>query len=176
MKTPDLKFNKNCIKGFESTDMGEYGELMFDECVKRNAKNILEIGVANGVSTRILLEACKQTGGRLTSVDVNAKCKLAVKDPNWTFIHENSAFVLYDEAVDVLVIDSSHYYTETLVELTRFMMLVNPGGIVFLHDFGLTGVYRAVVEYMIKFNEWSLRMVNTNTKTPHQALGVMERR
>ena len=52
---------------------------------KKNV-NILEFGVRKGISTKIFLDICKNSGSKLYSVDVDDYSNL-FNDPNWTFIH-----------------------------------------------------------------------------------------
>lgn len=66
-------------------------------------KNIVELGVRTGNSTLVLLEAARQIGGRVLSVDVEpclearervAKARLA---DHWKFVHGNDLEVADSE-------------------------------------------------------------------------------
>ncbi len=100
---------------------------------KLDAQHVIELGVRSGVSTIAFLWALSATGGRLTSVDVNPAPHFDA--PNWTFIQgDDLAVAVQLDRADIVFIDTSHYYLHTLAELERYVLLVNPGGRIVLHD------------------------------------------
>jgi len=104
----------------------------------KDCKNVLELGVRHGISTKVLLLALRKTGGHLTSVDIN-ECletqygiaKVGLQHW-WTFINENDLDVKWDKPIDMLFIDTSHTYHQTLAELEKYSPFVT--GTIFLHD------------------------------------------
>ena len=100
------------------------------------AQHVLELGTRTGVSTIAWLHALEGTGGRLTSVDIDARPEIG-EWPHWTFIQgddtDPAVFGALDPA-DIVFIDTSHLYEHTVQELHLYRWLVKPGGLMVLHD------------------------------------------
>jgi predicted O-methyltransferase YrrM len=101
---------------------------------------IIELGVRGGNSTAALLAGIGHGGGELWSVDIAepevpahwrglARWHLLVADDQ-----SPEAVAFCPEAVDLLFIDTSHFYGHTLAELRLYVPKVVPGGVVLLHD------------------------------------------
>ena len=103
---------------------------------RTNAQHVIELGTRTGVSTIAWLYGLEQTGGRLTSIDIDAKP--AIDDhPAWTFIQGDDldpAIVSKLDRADIVFIDTSHLYEQTVHELNLYRWLVKPGGLMVLHD------------------------------------------
>jgi cephalosporin hydroxylase len=101
-----------------------------------NAQHVIELGTRTGVSTIAWLYSLEQTGGRLTSVDIDEKPAIGEFD-HWTFIQgsdlDPDVISQLDEA-DIVFIDTSHLYEHTVQELAMYRFLVKPGGLIVLHD------------------------------------------
>lgn len=105
------------------------------------SRSILELGVRGGVSTSALLAGLEQSGrGHLWSVDTRKPCI-----PLWW--HGSGAWTLtigddldprvakaQPEKIDMLFIDTDHFYEHTLAELRLYVPRVNAGGMVCCHD------------------------------------------
>jgi len=100
------------------------------------AKHVIELGTRTGVSTVAWLYGLEQTGGRLTSVDLDAKPNIG-DWPHWTFIQGDDvdpAVVSQLEPADIVFVDTSHLLEHTRKELATYRWLVKPGGVICLHD------------------------------------------
>lgn len=100
-----------------------------------NAQHVIELGTRSGVSTVAFLHALEQTGGRLTSVDIDPGPDL--ESDRWQFIQGDDldpAIVSTLEPADIVFIDTSHLYEQTVAELNVYRWLVKPGGRIVLHD------------------------------------------
>jgi hypothetical protein len=116
---------------------------------------VLELGVRGGSSTAAFLAAAED--GRVAhvwSVDVNDCGGIwAHGHESWTFIQSDSLdkrkilAAGAPQTVETLFIDTSHTYPHTLRELETWGPLVNPGGVIFLHDAYEEPVERSVREY-----------------------------
>lgn len=109
----------------------------FVELVKAtNAQHVVELGTRSGVSTIAWLYGLESTGGRLTSVDIDERPPIG-EWPNWSFIQgddlDPEVFGNLPEA-DIVFIDTSHLYDQTLKELNLYRWLVKPGGLIVCHD------------------------------------------
>lgn len=103
---------------------------------ERNAQHVVELGTRTGVSTIAWLYALEQTGGRLTSVDLDGKPPIG-DHPHWTFIQGDDmdpAISSSLEPCDILFLDTSHHFGHTLRELHTYRWLVKPGGLIVCHD------------------------------------------
>jgi hypothetical protein len=102
------------------------------------ARQLLEIGVCRGGSTRALLAAADATDGRLISID-SADCLAAIppeRRARWTFLcgESHAVLPLLKGPIDFALIDSDHFYESTLNELREMERLMAPGGLVVLDD------------------------------------------
>ena len=122
----------------------------YDLAVKIKAQKILELGVGTyGVSTYAWIHACHETGGKVTSVDIEEK-KHLFNDPCWEFIKSDDMALNPLELsppYDIVFIDTSHTYDHTLAELKRFSPMVRPGGYLIMHDIDYPPVYEALIEF-----------------------------
>jgi predicted O-methyltransferase YrrM len=101
-----------------------------------DAQHVLELGSRSGVSTIAWLHALQRTGGRLTSVDLDAAPAIGAHD-NWTHVQGDDtdpALVAALDPADIVFIDTSHLYDHTVQELAIYRWLVRPGGVICLHD------------------------------------------
>ena len=141
----------------------------------RPGVRVLELGVRSGNSTAAFLAAADQHGGRVVSVDINTptvppefwQCGL------WRFVKGDDLTLtgLVDEPVDVLFIDTSHHYGQTLAELRRFHTEVALDGCIILHDTELKNpegapasdpdfpVAAAIEDFVAEFAEWDAEFV-----------------
>lgn len=101
-----------------------------------NAQHVIELGTRTGVSTIAWLYALEQTGGRLTSIDIDERPDIGEWD-HWTFIQGDDldpAVISTLDPADIVFIDTSHLYEHTRAELNIYRHLVRPGGVIVCHD------------------------------------------
>lgn len=101
-----------------------------------NAQHVIELGTRTGVSTVAFLHALASTGGRLTSIDIDPAPPIGVHD-RWTFIQGDDCdpkVIATLAPADVVFIDTSHLYEQTVRELNLYRWLVKPGGYIACHD------------------------------------------
>lgn len=151
--------------------------------VSLKARNVLELGVRNGDTTRPIIEACKLVGATLTSVDVSPT-PFTSDYPEWKFIESDA--IKYLESVpagvhwDLVYIDDWHSYPHVKRELELLDAHVSPRSLIVLHDlmyanyephyhcdlhvkegqWALGGPYRAVAELSENFWEFATIPVN----------------
>jgi len=119
------------------SDIQDHMPYLYQVARKPRAQ-ILELGVRTGQSTAAFLAGLDgSSGGHLWSVDINPP---EVPDwwhesPLWTFtLSGDLQYTHHGPPLDVLFIDTSHYYQHTLEELRRFVPRVRSGGLVLCHD------------------------------------------
>lgn len=103
-----------------------------------DAKHVVELGTRTGVSTIAWLYALEQTGGRLTSVDIDERPDIGTHT-HWRFIQGDDCTPEVVSAVstpapDIVFIDTSHHYLHTCRELAIYRWVVKPGGLIVCHD------------------------------------------
>lgn len=104
--------------------------------LEMDASHVIELGTRTGVSTVAWLYALEQTGGWLTSIDIDAKPDIG-DHAHWKFIQgDDTDPAIYGQLdpADIVFIDTSHLYEHTLIELNLYRWLVKPGGKLVLHD------------------------------------------
>jgi hypothetical protein len=102
---------------------------------------VAELGTRTGQSTSALLVGASAVGGHVWSVDpgpIEVPPTWRGPDSSWSFLaaddmSDEAAEFVPDE-IDVLFIDTSHFYDHTLAELQRYVPRVRPGGVVLCHD------------------------------------------
>jgi predicted O-methyltransferase YrrM len=109
---------------------------MVDIAEALNAKHVIELGTRTGVSTIAWLYALEQTGGHLTSVDIDERPPIGEFD-HWEFIQGDDcdpAVLARLDPADVVFLDTSHRYQDTVRELNTYRWLVKSGGCIVCHD------------------------------------------
>jgi cephalosporin hydroxylase len=104
--------------------------------LERDAQHVIELGTRTGVSTIAWLDGLSQTGGRLTSVDIDERPAIGEFE-HWSFIQGDDLdpdVVAQLDECDILFLDTSHLYDHTVAELRIYRHLVRPGGILVCHD------------------------------------------
>lgn len=100
-----------------------------------NATHVIELGTRSGVSTIAWLYALEGRG-RLTSVDLDPAPPLG-DYPHWDFVQGDDLSMKVLERMkpaDIILIDTSHHFDQTIVELETYQDLVKPGGVLVCHD------------------------------------------
>ena len=145
----------NAIKqhSLKRTAINEHLETLFLESLTLKPRLIVELGVARGESTRVFTRVAQLCGAKLISVDLN-DCSRASDWEEWLFIQKNDLeFAKEFEAwcrareispiIDVLFIDTSHYFDHTLGEIRAYFPFLADHAKVFFHDTNLnTYIFR----------------------------------
>ncbi len=166
----------------QPNDISEHLELMFTESLLIWPKLIVELGVRAGTSTFVFEKVASICGASIISADLD--------DCSWTSAHPRRHFFHGDDIefaglfrdfcrqrdiipyIDVLFIDTSHYYDHTMQEIQAWFPLLSLRAKVLFHDTNLKligprkdgcfalgwenerGVIRAVEEHLgIKIDE-----------------------
>ena len=136
-------------------------------------ENVVETGVARGVTSRIVLEALKLNGsGNLSSVDLPAvdstyrdQIAIAVPEPlreNWTLVSGTTrqrlpALLAELGEIDLFVHDSLHTGRNTRFEIEHAWNILRPGGALLVDD-----VYQSLVfhDFVATHSRWSVVAAN----------------
>ncbi len=97
---------------------------------------VIELGVRSGNSTAAFLAAVTTHGGHVFSNDLHPIAAPWVGHEQWTFVQGDDLEIVdqMPDNVDVLFIDTSHFFQQTAAELELYVPKVKPGGVVLLHD------------------------------------------
>ncbi len=117
------------------SDINEHLPTMVELCQELDARKVIELGTRGGVSTIAWLYGL-HSQGHLWSVDIDPAPEFTFD--GWTFIqgddlHPDVVGQLPDLA-DVVFIDTTHTFEQTLAELNVYQYKVRPGGRIVLHD------------------------------------------
>jgi predicted O-methyltransferase YrrM len=137
------------VRDFAATpgDIDEHLELMFMEATLHRPKLIVELGVRGGVSTFCFERAARFSDAWLISVDIE-DCSHISSYPKWHFVQADDIdfandFTAYCVArgihpsIDLLFIDTSHYYEHTVQEIRSWFPLLSRHAKVMFHDTNL---------------------------------------
>jgi predicted O-methyltransferase YrrM len=129
-----LEYERRCG---DKSDISDHLPRLFKEADQPEVW-VLELGVRSGNSTAAFLAAAEKNNGQVWSSDISRPRvpQEFFESPYWTFVQGNDLELgeLLPVAVDVLFIDTSHAYRQTLAELNMFAGRVRPGGVILLHD------------------------------------------
>jgi predicted O-methyltransferase YrrM len=128
------------------SDIQDHLEYLHDAAAGYAKPAVIELGVRSGNSTAALLAGCEKSGGHLWSCDIVPPLVFPQRDgvpeiwagAPWTFLLGDSVSreVLRQMPAecDVLFVDTSHSFEQTIAELGAYMPRVRPGGIALFHD------------------------------------------
>lgn len=122
------------------SDMQGHMPFLRDTAASYSRPVIIELGVRSGQSTACFLAAIQAGGGELWSVDVDPPQVPAHWHglPEWHFLQADDVSAQAREWLpaqcDLLFIDTSHTYEQTMTELSVYVPRVRPGGMVLCHD------------------------------------------
>jgi hypothetical protein len=151
-------------ESFGSWNDGDAGLVRAIWCLTRHIqpKNVVETGVAHGVTSRFILEALARNGsGHLSSIDLppiervwREQVGLAVTDRHraqWTYIKGSSRLrlpKLLSELgqVDLFIHDSLHSNSNVRFELDRAWANLRPGGAVVVDDVDANWGFRSFTQ------------------------------
>jgi predicted O-methyltransferase YrrM len=100
--------------------------------------NILELGVREGVSTKIFLNFCRENNGNLTSIDID-DYSYVCDNPSWKFIHSSDDNFHYidkqiSKNLDLIYIDSYHEPSHVEKVFYHYYDFLNINGICVIDD------------------------------------------
>lgn len=139
-------------------DINEHLVKMMNTIVERQAKVVVELGVRGGVSSQAFIAGVAQTGGFVTSYDINPLKRAngpsnttlpeRLGSPNqvkeyWKFMVGSSLKVYKDweeRSIDVLFIDTDHTKEQIYEELNLWCKKVKENGLIMIHDVTLPNV------------------------------------
>jgi predicted O-methyltransferase YrrM len=130
--------------------MQSYVYMLYEFIYELKPKNVLEIGVQNGQSTKTMLLALNDSqAGKLVSIDHKDRSTILDQEypdlkPRWDFIrgdsHSTESFESAKNALpegelyDVFFIDGDHKMPGCGQDFFQYSELVKPGGLIMLHD------------------------------------------
>lgn len=136
----------------KKTDISDHLELFFAEALTFKPKTIVEMGVRGGDSTFVLERVAKLCNSSLLSIDIE-DCSDSSTYENWKFVQmDDLKFAKkYPEwckennvapEIDVLFIDTSHFYEHTVLEIEYWFPYLSENCKVFFHDTNMEEVYK----------------------------------
>lgn len=164
----------------ESIGMLPDVKLLYDYVKNNNLKEILELGILHGNSSRTFAISASEIGGHVTSVDIEQSCIDEVsqrlkKDgtENFvTFIESDSIKYLLkqpDEKYDCIFIDTNHLFRQSISEIAVALLKIKKNGFLFLHDTNQEGVVQAITIFM----KYASDKVSFTNHPTNAGLGVM---
>lgn len=129
------------------TDIDEHLELIFVEALLCRPRVIVELGVRGGASTFVFDRVARQCGSTLISADLD-DCSAVGSGSRWHFFQGDDirfagAFPDFckthdvSPVVDLLFIDTSHYYDHTAQEICSWFPYLSDRAKVIFHDTNL---------------------------------------
>jgi predicted O-methyltransferase YrrM len=139
------------FRGMNETDISDHLNFIFALAMSKKPGTILELGTRGGESTKVLSLVANQIGAKGYSVDLSEAPSWLNEQRNWQhFVADDVEFpkTLVGSwpngdtfaGIDLLFLDTSHFYKHTLQELNLYWDLINEDGILILHDTNCTPV------------------------------------
>lgn len=130
---------------FGQNECSKHGIVLYSLVCSLNAKNILELGVRHGGSTRPLLMGAATTNGKLTSVDIDqprfhpnqgADWPPQELRSRWNFVQSDAIKFLENanEKYDLIFVDDWHGSEHVYTELTLLQKNLSDRTLILLHD------------------------------------------
>ena len=103
----------------------------------------LEIGTRHGISTLAILQACKETGGRLTSLEIDEnfagvareRVEAAGLSQWWDLqVVDCNEYVSHVGKLDFVFIDGDHSYAQCKRDVENYGSKIRLGGYILMHD------------------------------------------
>ncbi|MDQ6775826.1 MAG: class I SAM-dependent methyltransferase [Actinomycetota bacterium] len=160
------------------------GEALRDWITREQASRTVEIGLGYGIAALFSCEGLRtndDAGARHVTIDPHqearfANCGLQLLDEAGVtdlveFYPQGSQIVLpcflaKHRTFDVAFVDGNHRFDGVFLDLVYLGRLVRPGGIVFVDDFQLRSVARAV-SYCTSNLEWTIEAVSVAEDLHH---------
>jgi len=127
------------------TDISSHLDTIYLRTLEMNPKQIVELGVRGGESSKIFSCVNEDIGSSVVGVDIDQCDYSFVK--NGTFYKASDTVFhgfyksLYGPNIDVLFIDTSHFYEHTVQEIKYWFPLLSQKALIIFHDTNLNNVY-----------------------------------
>ncbi|QZX99903.1 class I SAM-dependent methyltransferase [Halobaculum rubrum] len=150
--TDDDRYRAVESRAREPTDFSDHLHHLYTESLKQNPATIVEVGVRGGESTFVFERVAERCNADLVSVDLD-DCSNVSDYEEWHFVQANGVefgaeFPSWADEngvgreIDVLFIDTTHEFAETLGEIDAWFPNLAERATVFFHDTNLTKLYR----------------------------------
>jgi cephalosporin hydroxylase len=182
----------------KDTDISSHLDTIYIKTLEFNPKNIVELGVREGESSRVFSCVNDDIGSSVVGVDVT-DCEYSFVKNGTFYKADDTVFHTfyenkYGKNIDLLFIDTSHLYDHTVQEIKYWFPLLSQKAMIIFHDTNLNNVYlrkngsvgagwdnqrgviRAIEEvFGVKFNEhidfqYSCKLSDVNWKVVHEPL------
>ena len=161
------------------SDIRDHLPLFYSLVVTRKPRIVVELGTRGGVSTLAFLLALDHNrAGHLYSCDVDACGSARTKieslglSPFWTFRQgDDLDWADCPTPIDVLFVDTSHTYEQTVAELRAFAPRLAPDGVILLHDTESFPAVRLAVQEFVAAENWQADYLKASN-----GLGILTRR
>ena len=176
-KTIETKDKVYTLNSNISVDEGLF---LFNLIKKYNPKNIIEIGLACGVSAAFILLAMDKKS-KLTSVDpfqkfqwekfglvvvdkIIKESKLKKSNHKWEPYYSHTFFSKKNSKYDLCFIDGDHSYEGTMIDLVGCHNLLEKNGLLVIDDVLHFPVKKAINDFMSKNNN-NYKIIDSDIKT-----------
>jgi cephalosporin hydroxylase len=127
-----------------NSDISSHLDTIYEETYKMNPKVIVELGVRGGESSRAFHYVNEEIDSNIIGVDID-ECHYEGIIKNSKFVREDDCKyaetykITYGSNIDVLMIDTSHYYEHTKEEIRLWFPLLRKKALVIFHDTHING-------------------------------------
>ena len=127
------------------TDISSHLDTIYLKTLEMNPKQIVELGVRGGESSKMFNYVNEEINSKIVGVDVDDCDYSFVKNGTFYKVSDTifHAFYnsMYGSNIDVLFIDTSHYYDHTVQEIKFWFPLLSQKALVIFHDTNLNNQY-----------------------------------
>ena len=128
------------------SDISDHLETLYTETVQMQPKLIVELGVRDADSSKVLGKANEDCGSMLLGVDIEPCSYDGIHNASFYQMDDIEFAKRFkefspDRTIDVLFIDTSHLMAHTVQEIAGFFPLLSDTALVMFHDTNLLSTY-----------------------------------
>jgi hypothetical protein len=138
-------------RAVKRTAVNEHLVTLFLESLTVKPKLIVELGVGGGESTFVFARVARLCGSVFVSLDINDRSHVCSYE-DWIFVRQDDIEFArgfgswcggrgIEPLIDVLFIDTSHYFDHTLEEIKAYFPFLSEKAKVFFHDTNLSNFF-----------------------------------
>ena len=123
----------------KNTDISSHLPEIYKEVYKMQPKTIVELGVRGGESSFVFSCINEELGSHVYGIDIDLCDYRDIRNGHFIQGDDCQVAKTFHQKIDVLMIDTSHLFDHTLLEITEWFPLLNERSLILFHDTNIDG-------------------------------------